>query len=86
MSDVLKVLMMGGQRTGKTSMLAGLIDSMTRGPVKDIIEVKDVTESEVASQKLIKSICLRFLPTITIIRIYFILIINISLIIINISI
>lgn len=56
MSDVLKVLMMGGQRTGKTSMLAGLIDSMTHGPVKDIIEVKDVTESEVASQKLIKSI------------------------------
>ena len=39
MSDVLKVLMMGGQRTGKTSMLAGLIDSMTHGPVKDIIEV-----------------------------------------------
>lgn len=56
MSDVLKVLMMGGQRTGKTSMLAGLIDSMTHGPVKDIIEVKDVTESEVASQKLIRSI------------------------------
>ena len=56
MSDVLKVLMMGGQRTGKTSMLAGLIDSMTHGPVKDIIEVNDVTESEVARQKLIKSI------------------------------
>lgn len=56
MSDVLKVLMMGGQRTGKTSMLAGLIDSMTNGPVKNIIEVKDVTESEIASRKLIKSI------------------------------
>lgn len=56
MSDVLKVLMMGGQRTGKTSMLAGLIDSMTHGSVKSIIEVKDVTESKVASEKLIKSI------------------------------
>lgn len=56
MSDVLRVLMMGGQRTGKTSMLAGLIDSMTHGPVKSIIEVKDVTANEVASRKLIKSI------------------------------
>lgn len=56
MSDVLKVLMMGGQRTGKTSMLAGLVDSMTRGPVKSIIDVKDVTESDVARKKLSRSI------------------------------
>ena len=38
MADVLKVLMMGGQRTGKTSMLAGLIETMTHGTVKDIVE------------------------------------------------
>lgn len=56
MADILKVLMMGGQRTGKTSMLAGLIDTMTHGAVKDIIDVKDITESKPASQKLIKSI------------------------------
>ena len=56
MADILKVLMMGGQRTGKTSMLAGLIETMTHGTVKDIVEVKDVTESKPASLKLIKSI------------------------------
>ena len=56
MADVLKVLMMGGQRVGKTSMLAGLVDTMTNGTVKDIIAVKDVTENELASRKLKKSI------------------------------
>lgn len=56
MADVLKVLMMGGQRTGKTSMLAGLIETMTHGAVKDIVDVKDVTESKPSSLKLIKSI------------------------------
>lgn len=61
MADVLKVLMMGGQRAGKTSMLAGLIETMTNGRVKDIIDVKDVTESKPASLKLIKSIeCLKW--------------------------
>lgn len=55
MADVLKVLMMGGQRTGKTSMLAGLIETMTHGTVQDIVEVKDVTESKPASLKLIKA-------------------------------
>lgn len=61
MADVLKVLMMGGQRAGKTSMLAGLIETMTHGRVKDIIDVKDVTESKPASLKLIKSIeCLKW--------------------------
>lgn len=61
MADVLKVLMMGGQRAGKTSMLAGLIETMTHGKIKDIIDVKDVTESKPASLKLIKSIeCLKW--------------------------
>ena len=61
MADVLKVLMMGGQRAGKTSMLAGLIETMTHGKVKDIIDVKDITESKPASLKLIKSIeCLKW--------------------------
>lgn len=56
MADVLKVLMMGGQRAGKTSMLAALIETMTNGNVKDIVEVKNVTESKHACLKLIKSI------------------------------
>ena len=56
MADVLKVLMMGGQRAGKTSMLAGLIDTMTRGTVKDIISVSDVTQNQQARQKLKNSI------------------------------
>lgn len=56
MADVLKVLMMGGQRAGKTSMLAGLIETMTHGRVKDIVNVRDVTESKPSSLKLIKSI------------------------------
>lgn len=61
MADVLKVLMMGGQRAGKTSMLAGLIETMTHGKVKDIIDIKNVTESKTASLKLIKSIeCLKW--------------------------
>lgn len=61
MADVLKVLMMGGQRAGKTSMLAGLIETMTHGKVKDIVDVKDVTESKPSSLKLIKSIeCLKW--------------------------
>lgn len=61
MADVLKVLMLGGQRAGKTSMLAGLIETMTHGKVKDIIDVKDITESKPASLKLIKSIeCLKW--------------------------
>ena len=56
MADELKVLMMGGQRAGKTSVLAGLIDSMTNGSVKDIIEVRNTTESSDVNQKLAKSI------------------------------
>lgn len=56
MSDRLKVLMMGGQRVGKTSVLAGLIDTMTNGPVKEVLEVKSTTISADASQKLVKSI------------------------------
>lgn len=56
MADVLKVLMMGGQRAGKTSVLAGLIDTMTNGSVKNIIEVRNTTESSEVNQKLAKSI------------------------------
>lgn len=56
MADVLKVLMMGGQRVGKTSMLAGLIETMTKGKVKEFIEVKNATTNEGASLKLAKSI------------------------------
>lgn len=43
MSEQLKVLMMGGRRAGKTSLLAGLVESMVNGPVKDLVSVRDVT-------------------------------------------
>lgn len=56
MADVLKVLMMGGQRAGKTSMLAGLIETMTKGKVKDLVEVQNVTYQEETNRKLSKSI------------------------------
>ena len=56
MADVLKVLMMGGQRAGKTSMLAGLIETMTKGMVKELIEVHNVTSQEETNRKLAKSI------------------------------
>lgn len=56
MADVLKVLMMGGQRVGKTSMLAGLIETMTKGMVKELIEVHNVTSQEETNRKLAKSI------------------------------
>ena len=56
MADVLKVLMMGGQRAGKTSMLAGLIETMTKGKVKDLVEVQNVTSQEETNRKLSKSI------------------------------
>ena len=39
MADVLKVLMMGGQRAGKTSMLAGLIEKCS-GIVFNAIKFK----------------------------------------------
>ena len=55
MADVLKVLMMGGQRAGKTSMLAGLIETMTKGKVKDLVEVQNVTSQEETNRKLSKS-------------------------------
>ena len=56
MADVLKVLMMGGQRVGKTSMLAGLIETMTNGKVKDIIEVENASENDKINRKLAKSL------------------------------
>ena len=39
--DLLKILMMGGQRSGKSSMLAGLVETMVNGPVKQLITVND---------------------------------------------
>lgn len=56
MADVLKVLMMGGQRAGKTSMLAGLIETITKGKVKELVEVQGVSSQEEANRKLEKSI------------------------------
>lgn len=56
MADILKVLMMGGQRVGKTSMLAGLIDTMTNGSVKEFVVAENKTDNVDATRKLEKSI------------------------------
>jgi hypothetical protein len=56
MSDILKVLMMGGQRVGKTSMLAGLIETITNGNVKELIEVQNISSLDCTTQKLNQSI------------------------------
>lgn len=56
MSDSLKVLMMGGPRTGKTSVLAGLVDSMINGEVNKLISVRDVTEGDAVKQKLAQKV------------------------------
>lgn len=56
MADSLKVLMMGGPRSGKTSALAGLVDSMINGEVSKLISVRDVTESDAVKQKLAQKV------------------------------
>lgn len=43
MADGLKVLMMGGQRVGKSSALAAIMDSFVNGCGKDLFSAKDVT-------------------------------------------
>lgn len=44
MAEDLKVLMMGGQRVGKSSALAAIMDSFISGALKDILTAQDVTE------------------------------------------
>lgn len=56
MADSLKVLMMGGPRSGKTSALAGLVDTMINGEVKNLITVKDVTQGDAVMQKLAQKV------------------------------
>lgn len=56
MADSLKVLMMGGPRSGKTSALAGLVDSMINGEVSKLISVRDVTEGDAVKQKLAQKV------------------------------
>lgn len=56
MSDVLKVLMMGGQRAGKSSILAGLVDTMTNGKVKDIVSINDITEGNLNLDRKIENL------------------------------
>lgn len=48
----LKVFMMGGPRVGKTSVLAGLVDTMLNGEVSRLLSVKDVTVLEEGSESL----------------------------------
>lgn len=43
MADTLKVLMMGGRRAGKTSVLAGLVNTMVNGDIKNLLAINDVT-------------------------------------------
>lgn len=54
--NILKVLMMGGQRVGKSSMLAGLIESMLKGQVRELLEVENITSQDDINRKLAKSI------------------------------
>ena len=43
MAEGLKVLMMGGQRVGKSSALAAIMDAFISGAEKDILTAKDST-------------------------------------------
>ena len=43
MAETLKVLMMGGRRAGKTSVLAGLVNTMVNGDIKNLLTINDVT-------------------------------------------
>lgn len=62
MKRSLKVLMMGGQRVGKSSALAAIIDAFTKAPMNTLLAAEDVTPdaSEPIAKKL-KSIrsCLK---------------------------
>lgn len=46
MGKELKVLMMGGQRVGKSSALAAIMDSFINGPVSSLLIAEDITEFE----------------------------------------
>ena len=56
MKQGLKVLMMGGQRVGKSSALAAIIDAFTKAPINTLLSVKDVTQaaSEPIASKLME--------------------------------
>ena len=56
MKQGLKVLMMGGQRVGKSSALAAIIDAFTKAPINTLLSVKDITQnaSEPIASKLME--------------------------------
>lgn len=56
MKHGLKVLMMGGQRVGKSSALAAIIDAFTKAPINSLLLAKDVTQNtlEPISSKLLE--------------------------------
>ncbi len=56
MEDILKVLMMGGQRAGKTSVLSGLVDTMVNGDVKNLVSVQDISALDGTGRNLAKHI------------------------------
>lgn len=41
MADPFKILILGGQRTGKTTLLASLVDQMLHGHISNILTIKD---------------------------------------------
>ena len=43
MAEALQVLRMGGRRAGKTSVLAGLVNTMINGDIKNLLAINDVT-------------------------------------------
>lgn len=56
MAETLKVLMMGGRRAGKTSVLAGLVNTMVNGEIKDLLTIKDITVPLPGQETLINKI------------------------------
>ena len=48
----LQVLMMGGQRSGKTSLIAGLLETIEHGEVSQIIKAVDETKNDVTKQMM----------------------------------
>ena len=51
MSKGLKVLMMGGQRCGKSSVLAAIIDAFMKSPINAIMQARDTTVLDKSGQE-----------------------------------
>lgn len=52
----LKVLMMGGERSGKTSVLAGVFDAFINGSLSTFLSITDITQYETREGKKVDSL------------------------------